>query len=61
MQPYTVILRDADGKERTERVVASTAGSASTQGLLRVQRETGRKTWQVVSANEAFYGDALVS
>jgi len=61
MQPYTVTLRDADGKERQERVVASTAQSASTQGLLRVQRETGRKTWLVVSANEAFYGDSLIA
>ena len=57
MTPYTVTLRDADGKERAERIVASTATSASNQALLRVRRETGRDTWQVVTANEAFYGD----
>lgn len=57
MNPYTVTLRDSDGKEREERVVASTAQSASNQALLRVRRATGRDTWQVVTANEAFYGD----
>ena len=61
MTPYTVILRDANGAERTETVVASTAQSASNQGLLRVTRATGRQTWAVVSATEKFYGDAVIA
>lgn len=54
MQPYIVTLRNAVGRERTERVVASTAQSASNQALLRVVRETGaaKGEWQVVSATE---------
>lgn len=54
MQPYVVVLRNAAGRERTERVVASTANSASTQAILRVTRETGapKGEWQVVSASE---------
>jgi hypothetical protein len=52
MNVYTVTVRDADGKERTERLVASTSQSASNQALLRVERETGRKTWMVAHVHE---------
>lgn len=47
MKVYVVTLRNAAGREREERVVASTDTSASNQALLRVERETGAKDWQV--------------
>ena len=47
MNVYIVTVRDAVGREREIRVVASTDTSASNQALLRVERETGRKDWQV--------------
>lgn len=48
MTPYEVTLRNAVGRERTERVVANTEQSACTQALLRVKRETGQTDWQAV-------------
>ena len=48
MNVYIVTVRDAVGREREVRIVASNDTSASNQALLRVQRETGRKDWQVV-------------
>jgi hypothetical protein len=53
MNVYTVTLRDADGREREVRLIASTANSASNQALLRIERETGRKTWMVARCIEA--------
>ena len=47
MEAHIVTVRDAVGREREIRVVASTEQSASNQALLRVQRDTGRKDWQV--------------
>ncbi len=47
MDVHIVTVRDAVGRERVLRVVASTETSASNQALLRVERETGRKDWQV--------------
>ena len=41
MKPYDVTVRNAAGRERVIRVVASTDQSASNQALLRVERETG--------------------
>ena len=57
MNPYTVIVRDGAGREREYAIVASNSTSASNQGLLRAERESGRKDWMVVSATERFYGD----
>jgi hypothetical protein len=54
MNVYTVVVRDADGKEREHRLIASTSQSACNQALLRVERETGRKTWMVASCVEVF-------
>ena len=48
MEVHIVTVRDAVGREREVRVVASTENSAATQALLRVERETGRKDWQAV-------------
>ena len=47
MQAYEVTVRNAVGRERTLRVVASTETSASNQALLRIERETGAKDWMV--------------
>ena len=47
MTTHIVTVRDAVGRERDIRVVASTETSACNQALLRVERETGRKDWQV--------------
>jgi len=47
MKPYDVTVRNAAGRERVIRVVASTDTSASNQALLRVKRETGATDWQV--------------
>ena len=47
MEVHIVTVRDAVGREREIRVVATTEQSASNQALLRVERETGRKDWQV--------------
>jgi hypothetical protein len=54
MNIYVVTLRDADGKERETRLVASTSQSACNQALLRVERDTGRKTWMVAHCTEVF-------
>jgi hypothetical protein len=48
MTPHLVTVRDAVGREREVRVVATTEQSACTQAILRVERETGRKDWQAV-------------
>ena len=54
MLTYEVTLRNAAGRETVERVVASTATSASNQALLRMVRAFGVKhDWMVVSALEA--------
>jgi len=48
MTTYIVTLRNGAGRERTERVVASTQTSASNQALLRCVREFGVKhDWMV--------------
>jgi hypothetical protein len=47
MTVFVVTLRNAVGRERTERVVASTETSACNQAVLRVTRETGQNDWQV--------------
>lgn len=54
MEVWIVTLRNAVGRERQERVVASTAQSASNQALLRVLRETGQKDWMVALVIEAW-------
>lgn len=54
MNIYVVTLRDADGKERETRLVASTSQSACNQALLRIERDTGRKTWMVAHCTEVF-------
>ena len=41
MKTYEVTLQSETGRQRVERVVASTAQSASNQALLRVNRELG--------------------
>lgn len=50
MTAYIVTVRNAAGREREERVVASTEESACRQAVLRVERETGAKKgdWQAV-------------
>lgn len=49
MTVHIVTLRNAVGRERDERIVATTENSAATQALLRVERETGKKgDWQAV-------------
>lgn len=55
MTPHEVTLRNAAGRERVERIMASTETSASNQALLRVERETGQKDWQVVKVLPAVY------
>jgi hypothetical protein len=47
MNVWNVTVRNAVGRERIERIVASTESSACTQALLRVKRETGADDWQV--------------
>lgn len=44
---YTVTLRNAAGREREERVVATSDRGASNAALKRVERETGERDWQV--------------
>ena len=46
--PFDVVCRNAAGRERTVRVVASTGTSAATQALLRIKRETGQTDWLAV-------------
>ena len=53
MRPWSVRLRNDAGREREERIVASTGTSAATQAILRVQRETGQKDWYAVTVLEA--------
>lgn len=55
MNVYEVTLRNAAGRERTERVVATTANSASNQALMRVEKLLGHTDWMVVSALEVVY------
>ena len=63
MVVYIVTLRNAAGRERVERIVATTAQNASNLGLLRIERETGapKGEWQVVSALDEYAQDALIS
>jgi len=53
MNVWIVRLRNDVGREREERIVASSGTSACTQAILRVQRETGAKDWYAVTALEA--------
>lgn len=53
MNIYIITLRDAAGREREFRMIASTSQSACNQALLRIERETGRKDWMVAHCIEA--------
>ena len=54
MNTYLVTLQNDVGRQREERVVATTAQSASNQALLRVVREIGPlHTYLVLHAIEA--------
>lgn len=55
MTTYIVTLQSETGRQREERVVASTQTWASEQALLRCVREFGVKhTYRVLSVNEAY-------
>lgn len=54
MVTYEVTLQGPTGRQRVERVTASSATSASNQALLRVTRELGKgHGWMVLHAIEA--------
>lgn len=54
MNTYVVTLQSETGRQREERVVASTQTSASNQALLRVVRDLGVKhTYRVLHVIEA--------
>jgi hypothetical protein len=50
---YVVTLQNETGGQREERVVASTATSASNQALLRCFRDNPKHTYRVLHAIEA--------
>ena len=53
MNTYVVTLLNETGRERVERVVATTATSASNQALLRCFRDNPKHTYRVLHALEA--------
>lgn len=54
MTVYVVTLRRADGRERIEKIVATTEQSASNQALLRVKRALGESDWMVATVLPAY-------